>query len=105
MNFSSDKLSLIYLSIAPALPNVSEEKTRRGGEKTRRGGKKKRVNISTTKDMTHLFYSICSITPNSVFNKGKKKIIVLCESNKFSCIQHNLANNYQIYPNELQESY
>lgn len=28
MNFSSDKLSLVYLSIAPALPNVSEEKTR-----------------------------------------------------------------------------
>ena len=28
MNFSSDKLSLMYLSIAPALPNVSEEKTR-----------------------------------------------------------------------------
>lgn len=97
MNFSSDKLSLMYLSIAPALPNVSEEKTR--------DEKKKRVNISTPKEMTHLFYSICNITPDSVFKKGKKKIIVLCESNKFSCIQHNLANNYQTYPNELQEPY
>lgn len=65
MNFSSDKLSLIYLSIAPALPNVSEEKTR--------GGKKKRVNISTPKDMTHLFYSICSINPIQSLKKERKK--------------------------------
>lgn len=66
MNFSSDKLSLIYLSIAPALPNVSEEKTR-GGKK------KKRVNISTPKDMTHLFYSICSINPIQSLKKERKK--------------------------------
>lgn len=97
MNFSSDKLSLIYLSIAPALPNVSEEKTRGGG-------KKKSKHINTKRhDPLILFY--LQYKPNSVFKKRKKKIIVLCESNKFSCIQHNLANNYQIYPNELQESY
>lgn len=94
MNFSSDKLSLMYLSIAPALPDAAEEKTRQEEVK-------KRVNILTPKDMTHLFYSICSITPDSVCKKGKTKIIGLCESNKFSCIQHNLANNYQTYPNEL----
>lgn len=94
MNFSSDKLSLMYLSIVPALPNISGEKIRGG---------KNRINISTPKDMTHLFYSICSVKHDSDFKK--EKLIVLCDSNKFSCIQHNFENNYQTYPEQTAESH
>ena len=35
MNFSSDKLSLMYLSIAPALPDEAGEKTWRGEKKSK----------------------------------------------------------------------
>ena len=58
MNFSSDKLSLIYLSIAPALPNVSEEKNKkRWGKNKKRWEKKKSKRIDYKRhDPLILFY-------------------------------------------------
>lgn len=32
MNFSNDRLSLMYLSVVPALPSIAEEKIRQEGK-------------------------------------------------------------------------